>query len=73
VFPSHDLDPAARLTQAARALSQLFRDRGRKAIRIEQIDGHPARDSEFAEAFVQAGFRADYKGLVLERFAQPDP
>ncbi len=72
VFASDALDPVGRVTQAARALTQLFRDRSRKAVRIEQIDGETARESEFSEAFVQAGFRADYKGLVLERFARDE-
>ena len=36
--------------------------------RIERIDGEPARSSPRAAAFEKHGFRADYKGLVLERF-----
>jgi hypothetical protein len=31
------------------------------------VDGEPARESPSAELFVRAGFRLDYKGLVLDR------
>jgi ATP-dependent Lhr-like helicase len=58
---------AGRALRAVRALARLFGDRRRAMVRIEEIDGQPARASSLAPTFVQAGFRADYKGLVLER------
>jgi ATP-dependent Lhr-like helicase len=54
---------------AAAALRQLLLDRRRRALRIERIDGEPALDSPLRAAFEQAGFRAEYKGLALDRFA----
>jgi ATP-dependent Lhr-like helicase len=56
------------LVLAARALRSLFADRRRRAIRIERIDGEPALASPLRTAFEAAGFRAEYKGLVLDRF-----
>ena len=57
------------VTAAARALRGLLADRRRRALRIERIDGEPALDSPLRAAFEQAGFRAEYKGLALDRFA----
>ena len=54
---------------AAGALRQLLLDRRRRALRIERIDGEAALDSPLRGAFEQAGFRAEYKGLALDRFA----
>ena len=56
------------LVLAARALRSLFADRRRRALRIERIDGEPALTSPLRGAFEAAGFRAEYKGLVLDRF-----
>jgi len=39
----------------------------RGALRIEEIDGQPAPGSPLAPALEKAGFRRDYKALVLER------
>lgn len=57
------------LAIAAGALRGLLADRRRRALRIERIDGEPALDSPLRGAFEAAGFRADYKGLALDRFA----
>ncbi len=51
----------------ATALRGLLRDRSRGVIRIDEIDGVSAERSDWAEAFIAAGFRAGYKGLELER------
>jgi ATP-dependent Lhr-like helicase len=61
------------LERAARTLSALFRQRRRASLRIEAIDGAPALASPWARAFLRAGFRSDYKGLVLERSATRTP
>jgi hypothetical protein len=53
---------------AAGALRGLLADRRRRALRIERIDGEHALDSPLRSAFEQAGFRAEYKGLALDRF-----
>jgi ATP-dependent Lhr-like helicase len=53
---------------AAGALRGLLADRRRRALRIERIDGESALDSPLRSAFEQAGFRAEYKGLALDRF-----
>jgi ATP-dependent Lhr-like helicase len=55
------------LARAAGALRQLFRQRRRRSLRIERIDGEAAARSALAGIFLEAGFRSDYKGLVLER------
>ncbi len=57
------------LALAARALRGVLADRRRRALRIEKIDGEAALDSPHRAAFEQAGFRAEYKGLALDRFA----
>jgi ATP-dependent Lhr-like helicase len=65
-------DPAAveaRLSRAARALFGLFADRTRREVRIERIDGEPVAGSDLTPALLSAGFRRDYRGLVLERSA----
>jgi ATP-dependent Lhr-like helicase len=56
------------LALAAGALRGVLADRRRRALRIERIDGDPALDSPLRPAFEAAGFRADYKGLALDRF-----
>ncbi len=56
------------LSAAARALRVLLIDRRRRALRIERIDGESALASPQRDAFLHAGFRADYKGLTLDRF-----
>jgi len=67
-FPGSEPDRArVALARAAGALRRLFRQRRRRSLRIERIDGEPAARSALADTFLEAGFRADYKGLVLER------
>ncbi len=41
---------------------------GTGPLRVEEIDGEPARSSRLAEAFVRAGFRTGYRGLELDRW-----
>jgi ATP-dependent helicase Lhr and Lhr-like helicase len=67
-FPAVD---AAELEHAAGGLRHLFADRRRRSLRLTEIDAAPALDSEWREAFERAGFRPDYRGLVLERFGAP--
>jgi ATP-dependent Lhr-like helicase len=66
---AHD-EPGA-FDAAAAALRALLLDRRRRALRIERIDGAPALESPLRDAFLRAGFRAEYKGLALDRFAPP--
>jgi ATP-dependent Lhr-like helicase len=56
-----------KIEPAAAALAGLFRDRRQGALRIERIDDGEARRSPHAPALLAAGFRADYRALVLER------
>jgi ATP-dependent Lhr-like helicase len=55
-----------RLIQAARALTAVASTRRGKMLRIETIDGAPARRSPHAEALHAAEYFADPRGLVLE-------
>jgi ATP-dependent Lhr-like helicase len=57
------------LAIAAGALGGVLADRRRRALRIERIDGEPALDSPLRRIFEAAGFRAEYKGLALDRFS----
>jgi ATP-dependent Lhr-like helicase len=57
------------LAIAAGALRALLADRRRRALRIERIDRDPALDSPLRSAFEAVGFRPDYKGLSLDRYA----
>jgi ATP-dependent Lhr-like helicase len=65
------------LAAAARALRQLFAQRRRRTLRIDEIDAVASARSAWRDAFAAAGFRADYKGLVLDRSealaAKPEP
>jgi ATP-dependent Lhr-like helicase len=58
-----------RLAAAVAALRGVFVDRRRRALRLERIDGEAALDSPLRPLFERAGFRAEYKGLALDRFA----
>jgi ATP-dependent Lhr-like helicase len=60
--------PREALVAAAAALRGVFVDRRRRALRLERIDGEPALASPLRPAFERAGFRAEYKGLALDRF-----
>jgi len=66
-FPS--IGGGEAFASAVGALRGLLLDRRRRALRIERIDGEAALDSPLRSAFEQAGFRAEYKGLALDRFA----
>jgi ATP-dependent Lhr-like helicase len=66
-FAAAHEEPGA-LDAAAGALRALLLDRRRRALRVERVDGVPALESPLRDAFLRAGFRADYKGLSLERF-----
>ncbi len=50
-----------------RALGAVGSERRRRSLRIAEIDGEPALVSDLAPALARAGFRADYRGLLLER------
>jgi ATP-dependent Lhr-like helicase len=56
-------DLARAVTDGLRALASQSRSR---TLRIERIDGEPASRSPLAPALEQAGFRAEYRGLMLE-------
>jgi ATP-dependent Lhr-like helicase len=67
-FPA--AEPAAEaegMRLAAAVLPRLFAWRRRRSLRIAEIDGVPAARSPFFSAFAHAGFRADYKGIALDR------
>ncbi len=59
------------LVQAARGLGRAAHLSRRRSLRVETIDGESALDSPLAETFVRAGYRRDYKGLELDRYAEP--
>lgn len=67
-FAAAHEEPAA-LVAAVVALGALFQERRRRALRIARIDGVPSLDSPLRDAFLRAGFRAEYKGPALDRFA----
>jgi ATP-dependent Lhr-like helicase len=54
------------LTAAARALDIVAKRQRGKLLRIEEIDGTPARTSAHAALLRQEGFTADHRGLILE-------
>ena len=59
-------DDPERATQAARALASVAaRQRGR-TLRVETVDGEPARVSPHADVLRSADFRSDVRGLSLE-------
>lgn len=63
-FPAaDDADVAA---TAAGALLVVARRQRAKLLRIEKIDGEPARSSSFAELLTEASFKSDPRGLTLE-------
>ena len=63
-------DAVALRTRAAGHLASRFFDRRRRGVRIETIDGASAEQSPHREAFFAAGFRAEYKSLVFDRYAE---
>jgi ATP-dependent Lhr-like helicase len=63
-FPA--ADEPERLAAAVRALVGVAaRQRGRM-LRVETIDGEPARGSRYEAALREADFRSDVRGLTLE-------
>jgi len=66
-FAAAHEEPGA-LDAAAAALRALLLDRRRRTLRVERIDGEPALESPLRDALLRAGFRAEYKGLALDRF-----
>jgi len=67
-FPGR-AESAPRAFQIAVGLREIFRDRRRAALRIEEIDGAPALRFPHAADFIRAGFRMGYRALELERHA----
>lgn len=63
-FPA--ADDAEVASMAARALAVVAKRQRGKLLRIETIDGEPARTSELAETLRGASFTSDPRGLVLE-------
>lgn len=63
-FPSIDDGDIGLL--AARALDTVARRQRGKSLKVETIDGQPARTSKFAATFEAAGFTSDPRGLLLD-------
>ena len=61
-----DTTDRERILVAARALERIARSSRKKVLRIEQIDGNPARGSPLEPLLREADFGADHRGLVLE-------
>lgn len=59
-------DSPALLAPAAAALVRVARGKRGRMLRVETIDGEPARASRHAALLREASFGADHKGLVLE-------
>lgn len=59
-------DEPERIQRAAAALTAVARTRRGKMLRVEEIDGEPARRSRHASALREADFANDHRGLVLE-------
>ncbi|MEM9196180.1 MAG: DEAD/DEAH box helicase, partial [Myxococcota bacterium] len=55
-----------RLLPAAKALIEVAKRKRGKVLRIEQIDGQPARQSPHAPVLREASFGSDHRGLTLE-------
>lgn len=69
-FPGR-AEPAPRAFQIASGLREIFRERRRTALRIEEIDGAAALRFPHAGEFVRAGFRMGYRALETERHGPP--
>ena len=63
-FPA--ADDAEVASMAARALAVVAKRQRGKLLRIETIDGEPARTSGLAETLRGAAFTSDPRGLILE-------
>ncbi len=64
---SEALDPESALDRALAALRAHFAGARGARLRIEEIEGEPARASPLAPRFVRAGFRSGYQALELDR------
>jgi ATP-dependent Lhr-like helicase len=60
-------EEAARLVAALRRLARDFPRLGLRRLAVEEIDGEPVRTSAAAGRFVEAGYRAGYRGFEVER------
>jgi ATP-dependent helicase Lhr and Lhr-like helicase len=63
-FPAADDEVTMQL--ALRGLAKVAEQRRGKTLRIETIDGEPARTSRFSQALRAADFEGDVRGLTLE-------
>jgi ATP-dependent Lhr-like helicase len=55
-----------RLSAAARALVEVAKRHRGRMLRLETIDGDPARGSKYEAALRDADFHSDIRGLTLE-------
>jgi hypothetical protein len=60
------LNAPGRVALLVDALRPLARHRRGRVLRVETIDGLPARQAPLADALREAGFASDHKGLLLE-------
>ncbi|MEZ4267465.1 MAG: DEAD/DEAH box helicase [Myxococcota bacterium] len=60
------LTAPGRIALLVDAVRPLARHRRGRALRVETIDGQPARQSPLADSLRAAGFTGDHKGLTLE-------
>jgi len=63
-FPA--ADDAELAEMAARALTSVAARKRGRSLRVELVDGQPARTSKLADALRSADFRSDVRGLTLE-------
>jgi hypothetical protein len=67
-LPERGTVPAALVDPRwAEALAAVVRRGQRRSLEVAKIDGAPARESNHADTFRQAGFVDGYKGLVIRR------
>jgi ATP-dependent helicase Lhr and Lhr-like helicase len=55
-----------RMATAARALGEVAKRQRTRSLRVETIDGEPARASRYASVLREEGFGSDVRGLTLE-------
>lgn len=53
------------LSAALGGLSEIARQKRGRTLKLQQIDGEPARNFKFVAELVKYGFRDDYQGLIL--------
>ena len=61
------------LARAAATLGARYSSPKRRSLRVEWIDDRPADVAPERDVFLAAGFRAEYKSLVYDRFGAGDP